>query len=1602
MRNMRWLVFVGLCATMMLSSCSCGCGGSKKKKTSKGEIHIVLNTLSGQQVSPGAQDVPVLWFDVQSNTSAFIVVNSITFKASGTGHDGNDISNVELWYDANGNGQADVGTDTVLGSGTYSGDDGTVTIAANRQISPGVTEQWLVTYDFNASASGTFFCEIVDTTTDVVATKGGNPTTVTGGNIKGPQIEIAIGDLTVAVGPNPPANATFPPGQSDVAILQFSLTAGSSDVTVVSITFKASGTGDDAADVSAAKLYHDVNGNGQYDSGTDTQLGANQTYTVDDGTITFTTNRDITAGQTEDWLLCYDFTATANGTFTASIEDVTTDVVAQIGGTPITPQGTSPITGATITIQPGDLTVSPGPNMPASRTAFPGATDEPILQVTLTAGASTDATVQTITFTASGSGDDANHVDAVRLYLDANEDGQVDAGDTQIDVDQVYTVDDGTVTFTANRTITAGNHETWLLTYDFNASATGSFMASILDIQTDVVAQDGLGNPITPSGTNPLDGATITMDTAFPTVMAAALEDGDGDGVGDAGENIIVTFDSDVTVNVAAPAGVFDLPVSGDDFGTGATLAAGPSSNQVTITLGTGCVITGQGVFDVANLNPGDPSGIDISATMPADAIEDSLGRDARPTQAVDIRVPFIPGPGVVATGPELNALDPAGQQSGEVVVQYITAYTDDTTSLTLTVEYYDGSAWNAATAAATSDPLTFTTTLDGTLRVFVWDSYADMPNAGESTDYDSVPLRFTLTDGTDTVDDLAVVKLDNKPQAVCCPNQVVNVGDLAYLDATDSFDPAGAALSYSFTMTNQPAGSTASLTVISSTASFVPDVEGDYTIDVSVTAGARTSDTVTLTVKAVTPSFYKGALTLGTLGGAVGSDVSPQELGLDPSQNIGYYSCQFNMMAFIDLSSTPVPALTTPAYDGFYNVSGQPIWIGDLYVNRSSNVCVSAWDDRGQAAQALTFLISWDTTAGAGSYKAGSGVQWTGSGLVTTGVCSFVRDWPGSAGTLTNDVGYIGTNGLLIEMGHDDPGNGNAAKLLSYSNQVSFLGGRVSLETSDHGNGLNAWVTCPGNPQEGVLIFNIDTVGDGSTGGLFDITALTWAGGWNASYRATDVVVDDTNGYAWVSYTQTAANGGVCAISLATQQVVFDYQLPVGTGDAAPFRIRPVASQGLIFLTDNSGGRLYIVGIDDFSNPSLGILQFQMDLSGAWDAEYDDPRDRLLVTGSSTSQIYALQGPWDFDTKVADGSAAQPLGDFGVAVDPTTGDICVAYEQEDTAVYFTRSTDGGLTWSAAVQVTQGVVTTIEHPSIAVDSQGEIIVVYQSDGGLPADGVYICRSSDGGATWSTPARVEPKNGQATDIRKWPSVTVDDADNIIITYVFDDGAGTTEVACVKSVGHQTWLYWGADENTVSNGAANPEYPEAVVAWESGLPLGRVHVAWTDDRSGAKDVYKNDAENRDFTPAFGASDTAVDHAAAGANSAAVRVGLDDDNVRYVWEDDRNATPDFDVYFGDGTNDTEIDAATGTTRRTPHAAYVPAGSSYVFVVYLVDGQQVYLSTSDDDGQTWSSPAPVAISSTALRLPQILTNHSGSRMIFWLQDDGTGDIDLFFTRWK
>lgn len=171
-------------------------------------------------------------------------------------------------------------------------------------------------------------------------------------------------------------------------------------------------------------------------------------------------------------------------------------------------------------------------------------------------------------------------------------------------------------------------------------------------------------------------------------------------------------------------------------------------------------------------------------------------------------------------------------------------------------------------------------------------------------------------------------------------------------------------------------------------------------------------------------------------------------------------------------------------------------------------------------------------------------------------------------------------------------------------------------------------------------------------------------------------------------------------------------------------------------------------------------------------------------------------------------------------------------------------STDRGATWSAPVRVNPeagsaffygGIYPNrIPYPWPATNSSGSLFVAW-ADKGKGDYNIVVAHSDDGGSTWSTPVQVND-----TDMGdQWTAVLAVDADDMLHAAWFDSRSGNINLYYAFSTdGGTTW--------SPNLRITNAETPSNVFSLGEYIGLaadrnGVAYLLWTDGRDGGSAIY-----------------------------------------------------------------------------------------------------------------------------------------------------------------
>ena len=147
----------------------------------------------------------------------------------------------------------------------------------------------------------------------------------------------------------------------------------------------------------------------------------------------------------------------------------------------------------------------------------------------------------------------------------------------------------------------------------------------------------------------------------------------------------------------------------------------------------------------------------------------------------------------------------------------------------------------------------------------------------------------------------------------------------------------------------------------------------------------------------------------------------------------------------------------------------------------------------------------------------------------------------------------------------------------------------------------------------------------------------------------------------------------------------------------------------------------------------------------------YDDGRDSTVVRSTDGGRSFASESRLDLARWDIDGC---PLKTTEIGVDGDNVYVATFTGGEDPAgVYFSRSTDGGVTFAGKRQVHPKAPYS-DAPEMTVDSQGNVRIVWHAKL-LEDRRLFTSQSTDGGLTLSTPTEIDTPAGTsaypATDL-----------------------------------------------------------------------------------------------------------------------------------------------------------------------------------------------------------------------------------------------------------
>jgi hypothetical protein len=350
----------------------------------------------------------------------------------------------------------------------------------------------------------------------------------------------------------------------------------------------------------------------------------------------------------------------------------------------------------------------------------------------------------------------------------------------------------------------------------------------------------------------------------------------------------------------------------------------------------------------------------------------------------------------------------------------------------------------------------------------------------------------------------------------------------------------------------------------------------------------------------------------------------------------------------------------------------------------------------------------------------------------------------------------------------------------------------------------------------------------------------------------------------------------------------------------------------------------------------------------------------------------------------------------------PSNQPLYVAFEDDSVQgisgvrgdIMFQKSTDGGRTWLPTDLLIERGAPGAFDPDITTDSDGNVYIVYQiwrPETAVVYDHRIMCvGSSDGGATWSTPAKIDDDSNGAIGLIR---IAADTAGNLFVAWNQLPGGLSRIFTSVSTDKGTTWSpRVCVDDDTLTDESYHPEV--FVQPGTNHYLVASTTYRRFENRPHIRPcayLYRSTDRGQTFEPGV-QLDTFND--AAGTP----HVVADRDHI-------------ICDYFGDGLaqHDTIVaEARTFYTQADSWGSPAPvtnldslqrlynsgplalSGDGRVHTTLMVDdtalGYDIYYASSSDHGVSWSDIEPVYIDSARSNwYPDIGADSAGHAYIVW-----------------
>lgn len=313
--------------------------------------------------------------------------------------------------------------------------------------------------------------------------------------------------------------------------------------------------------------------------------------------------------------------------------------------------------------------------------------------------------------------------------------------------------------------------------------------------------------------------------------------------------------------------------------------------------------------------------------------------------------------------------------------------------------------------------------------------------------------------------------------------------------------------------------------------------------------------------------------------------------------------------------------------------------------------------------------------------------------------------------------------------------------------------------------------------------------------------------------------------------------------------------------------------------------------------------------------------------------------------------------------------------------VFFSKSTDGGYTFSRPINLSESTKAQSIYPQIA-EQANHVYVVWQSSlSGVST--ILMAKSTDGGSTFDKPTTLSDKS----QLSAFPQIELA-GNHVYSSWIEKSEDNSTNVIFLKS-------------DDQGSSFATPLHITHNVG-NSGIPKlssngTQVYLTWEDDSRGDYEIFlskSSDSGNSFHAP--------IDISTTKGQSGTPEIIISGNNIYAVWMDNVSGT--YDIFFAKSTDD-------GLTFTKPlDISHQKIDSGYpqftvwknnIYVVWTQTmtgiNYDIFFAKSSNNGNSFDTPINISNNLGPSGWPQIASD--GNIYVSWV-DSTTGKFDVLITK--